>query len=275
MLTLLHASDIHFGKPHDPEAMGAFLSFLGKASPDLIILAGDFTQRAKVREYEEARRFLQSLPDVPVVVTPGNHDVPLYRVFERLFAPLRNYREYISEELDTVTRIPGLTVVSLDSTAPHRTIVNGRLTDSQILYAASAFEESPKGDLRVLVAHHNLIPAPDFEPQQFLPGYQSHLSALGKMKVDLILGGHLHRAFTGNSLDAYPQGLDARSMIIVHSGTATSTRGRARERGRNSLNLIRIREEEIVVSPHLLSREAGEFQPTAVLTYPRIRGTEE
>jgi 3',5'-cyclic AMP phosphodiesterase CpdA len=273
MLTLLHASDIHFGKPHDQGAMEAFLRFLNRASPDLLVLSGDFTQRAKVKEYEAARAFLGGLPDVPVVVTPGNHDVPLYRVFERLFAPHKNYREYISQELDSVTRIEGVTVVSLDSTAPHTAIVNGRLSDRQLLFAADVFSDAPQGDLKVLVAHHNFIPAPDFEPQQYLPGFRRYLSALGKMKVDLFLGGHLHRAFVGSSLDAYPEGRNAHPMVIAHSGTTTSTRGRARERGANSLNLIRIQEGEMVVIPHLLDGRDGEFLPTGSMSFPRAGGS--
>jgi 3',5'-cyclic AMP phosphodiesterase CpdA len=270
MLTLLHASDIHFGKPHDSGAMESFLRFLEDASPDLLVLSGDFTQRAKVREYEAARAFIRGLGDLPVVVTPGNHDVPLYRVFERALAPLRNYREYISQELDQVTRIHGMTVVSLDSTAPHTAIVNGRLSDRQLLFAASAFRDAPEKDLRVLVTHHNFIPAPDFEPQQYLPGFQRYLSAFSRMKVDLILGGHLHRAFVGSSLDAYPQGPGTHPMVIAHSGTTTSTRGRARERGGNSLNLIRVQEGEMVIIPHLLNRRTGEFLPTQSHTFPRV-----
>lgn len=275
MVTLLHASDIHFGKPHDPAAMEALLRFLAAAQPQLLVLSGDLTQRAKIPEYEEARRFLHGLGDLRVVVTPGNHDVPLYRVFERLFAPLRNYRRYISEELDQVTRLPGITVVALDSTAPHRAIVNGHISDPQLLFAAQVFYDAPPGDARILVTHHNFIPAPDFEPQQFLPGYQRHLAALARMKVDLILGGHLHRSYVGSSLDAFPQAPGTRSMVIAHCGTTTSRRGRARERGENSLNLIRVGATEITVSPHLLDRRTGEFRPTGVHTYPRTEWREE
>ena len=107
MLTIAHGSDLHFGKPFNVEASEAFLRSLDALDLDLLVLSGDFTQRAKVREYQEAREFLESLPDVTTVVTPGNHDVPLYRIWERLFFPLRNYRRYISTELDTITRIPG------------------------------------------------------------------------------------------------------------------------------------------------------------------------
>ena len=127
VIKLVHASDVHFGKLHDPGAMEAFLGFLEGTEPDLLVLSGDLTQRAKVEEYQAARDFIQSVGSLPVVVTPGNHDVPLYRVFERLFRPLVNYQSFISRELDTITGIPGAPVVSLNSTSPYRAIVNGRI----------------------------------------------------------------------------------------------------------------------------------------------------
>ncbi|MGD8362096.1 MAG: metallophosphoesterase [Gemmatimonadota bacterium] len=268
-LTLLHASDIHFGKHFDSEAADAFLQFLQALGPDLLVISGDFTQRAKVKEYEEASAFLKNLPPIPVVVTPGNHDVPLYRVWERLFAPHRNYRTHISRELDTVTRVPGAVVVSLDSTAPLTAVVNGRIRDSQLRFAARAFEGAEAEELRVLVAHHNLARAPDYAPEQVLPGHRRYLAAFSRMGVDLILGGHLHRSYLASSLDVFPQPAGVPAMTIVHTGTTTSRRGRARERGQNSLNLIRVSNNEITVAPHHLERESGAFRPSGSYSWPR------
>jgi len=272
MLTILHGSDLHFGKPFDSHVAEVFRETILRLSPDLLVLSGDFTQRAKIREFREAQEFLKSLPDLPLVVTPGNHDVPLYRVWERMFAPLRNYREFISTELDTVTSVSGATVVSLNSTAPLRGIVNGRLEDRQLLFAAQAFNDVPEEDLRVVVLHHHLAPAPDYESDQVLPGFQTCLSAFGKMNVDLILGGHLHRAYIANSLDSYPQENGKPGMIIAHSGTTTSRRGRARERNKNSFNLIGISGDRIVISQHLFVAEEGGFVPVGTHSFPRQTG---
>ena len=269
MLTILHGSDLHFGKPFNAKVAGVFQKAIRDLSPDLLVLSGDFTQRAKVGEYREAREFLRTLPDLPVVVTPGNHDVPLYRVWERLFAPLRNYREFISPELDTVTTVGGATVVSLNTTAPLQAIVNGRLRDRQLLFAADAFHEAPEGVLRVVVLHHHLAPAPDYEPDQVLPGFQRCFDAFSKMKVDLILGGHLHRAYIAHSLDAYPGGSDGHGIVIAHSGTTTSRRGRARERNKNSFNLIGISGGHIVITHYLHVEEGGGFFPVGTHVFPR------
>jgi len=269
MLTLLHASDLHFGKHFDPDAARILVDTLGDLSPDLIVLSGDFTQRAKVREYRMARDFLRSLDPVPVVVTPGNHDVPLYRVWERLLSPHGNYRKFISPELDTVTTVPGATVVALNSTAPWRAIVNGRVRDGQLLFAAGAFEKAPEGDARIVVLHHHLTPAPDYEADQVLPGFQRCLAAFGRMKVDLVLGGHLHRSYVANSLDTLPEEGDVRPIVLAQAGTTTSRRGRARERNKNSFNLIAISGEAIRITHYQLDLSQGGFAPVGIHLFPR------
>ena len=271
-LTVLHGSDLHFGKPHLPEMAEALLERAEEVGPDLVVFSGDFTQRAKVEEYRAARAYLDRFAarvGAPLVVTPGNHDVPLYRVLERISTPFRNYREYIRSELDTVTRIPGLTVVALNSAAPRRAIVNGRILPEQIGFARTAFAEAPPGDLKAVVAHHHLAPAPDHEGDSPLPGARWILDAFKGMGVQLVLGGHLHRAYIGNSLDVYPGADRGRGIIIVQSGTTTSGRGRAREQAKNSFNVIRVSEERVQVVHYMHFQEAGAFQPFSAHTFPR------
>jgi 3',5'-cyclic AMP phosphodiesterase CpdA len=272
MPTIVHGSDLHFGKPFRPEAARAFRRAVEALAPDLLVLSGDFTQRAKVPEYVAAREFLRGFQGVPVVVTPGNHDVPLYRVWERMAAPLRNYRKYISHELDSVTRVAGATVVALNSTAPHSAIVNGRILDRQLRFAAKAFREAPEGEARILVVHHPLAPAPDYESDQILPGFQRCLDAFGAMGVDLILGGHLHRGYVGNSLDVRPGSEGERGIVIVHSGTTTSWRGRARERRKNTFNLVRVEADHVEVTNHIFVEEMDGFIPSTSHRFPRRGG---
>ena len=269
MLTILHGSDLHFGKRFDARIAEVFRDAVRTLMPDLLVLSGDFTQRAKVREYREARAFLKSLPDIPLVVTPGNHDVPLYRIWERLFAPLKNYRAFISPELDTATTIPGVTAVALNTTAPLRAIVNGRLRDRQLLFAAEAFGRAQEGDLRVVVLHHHLAPAPDYESDQVLSGFQRALDAFSKMRVDLILGGHLHRSYVANSVDTYPGKEGEPGIVIAHAGTTTSRRGRARERNKNSFNLIGVAEDHMVITHRVYLEREGGFEPVSAHALPR------
>jgi len=263
MLTILHISDLHFGPPYYPEVGEAVRKFAAELSPDVIVASGDFTQRAQEDQFRAAREYLDSLPSVPVVVTPGNHDVPLYRFAERLLDPYRHYREHISRDLDTVVRIPGAVIVALNSTAPRSAITNGRVSRWQLDFAREAFTSVPDDTVRVLVTHHHLAPPPDWEGAEAMPKAKRALDAFTAMRVDVVLGGHLHRAYIGNSLDVY-SGFDPNhGIIIVQSGTSTSRRGRAREREKNSFNVLRIDSRLIRVTHHMYFDNAGGFIPTS------------
>jgi 3',5'-cyclic AMP phosphodiesterase CpdA len=263
MLTILHISDLHFGPPHHHVVAEALLRQAAEVEPDVIIASGDFTQRAKEEQFQEARAYLDRLPAVPLVVTPGNHDVPLYRIKERLFDPYRYYRRHISEELDTVTRVNGAVIVALNSTAPRMGITNGRVHAWQLRYAAEAFEGTPPETLRMLVAHHHFAPPPDFEGAKPMPKAKRALDAFTAMRVDVILGGHLHRAYIGNSLDVYSGRDREHGIVIAQSGTSTSRRGRAREREKNSFNVLRVDQRIIRVTHYMYFDDADGFLATS------------
>jgi 3',5'-cyclic AMP phosphodiesterase CpdA len=263
MLTLLHISDLHFGPPFHAEVGEALQRFAHSLKPELIVASGDFTQRARAEQFRAAREYLDRLPDVPMVVTPGNHDVPLYRVRERLTAPYRHYRRFIADELDAVTRVPGAVIVALNSTAPRRAITNGRVHRWQLDFARRAFEESDPDSLRIVVAHHHFAPPPDFEGAEAMPKSKRALDAFTEMRVDVILGGHLHRAYIGNSLDVYAGSDREHGITIVQSGTSTSRRGRAREREKNSFNVLRLDRRTIRVTHHMYFDDAGGFLPVS------------
>jgi 3',5'-cyclic AMP phosphodiesterase CpdA len=257
VLTVLHASDLHFGRHFQPSRAEALLASILEIQPDLLVFSGDFTQRAKVREYKEARAFLDRLPDIPLVVTPGNHDVPLYRVWERVFAPLSNYRRYIHDVLDSVVRIPGATVVALNSTAPLGAITNGRLTGAQLRMVAEAFEGAPEHDLRILVTHHHFISPQDAVRDRPMRGARRLVFELERLGTDLVFGGHIHRSYALQSTDMIPGGAGRHPVLFVQSGTTTSARGRGAEGKRNTLNIVRVSATETDVT-HRAFDEAEE-----------------
>jgi 3',5'-cyclic AMP phosphodiesterase CpdA len=263
MLTILHISDLHFGPPFHPEVGEALLRLAGEMSPDVVIASGDFTQRAKEEQFRDAREYLDRLPAVPLVVTPGNHDVPLYRIRERLFDPYRYYRKHIAEELDSVTRVDGAVIVALNSTAPRMVITNGRVHEWQLRYAEEAFEGTPPEMLRLVVSHHHFAPPPDFEGAKPMPKAKRALDAFTAMRVDVLLGGHLHRAYIGNSLDVYSGRDREHGIVIAQSGTSTSRRGRAREREKNSFNLLRVDQKTIRVTHYMFFDDADGFLATS------------
>ena len=263
MITLLHISDLHFGPPFQERVGESLQRFAHTLAPDAIVASGDFTQRARPEQFEAARAYLDRLPSVPIVVTPGNHDVPLYRLRERVFDPYALYREHILPELDTVTRIPGAVIVALNSTAPLTATVNGRIHRWQIDYAREAFREAQDEDARIIVSHHHFAPPPDWDQVAVMPKAKRALDAFTSCKVDMIMGGHLHRAYIGNSLDVYSGADREHGIVIVQSGTSTSRRGRAREREKNSLNVVRVDARNIRVTHYMYFDDVQDFVPTS------------
>ena len=269
MLTLFHISDLHFGPPYVRRVGDALLQAAEAVDPDIVVASGDFTQRAKEEQFQEARHFLDGLPSVPTAVVPGNHDVPMYRVLERIFSPYRLYRRYISEELDQVIRTDKALIVALNSTSPLRALTNGRIGTRQLEFTRRAFEEAPEDLVRIVVAHHHFAPAPDYEGGQVMPRAKRAIDVFTQLKVDLILGGHLHRAYIGNSLDLYP-GLDRdHGITIVQSGTSTSRRGRVREREKNSFNVVRVTDEVVRITHYMYFDDTGGFASVSRHIFPR------
>jgi 3',5'-cyclic AMP phosphodiesterase CpdA len=129
MRRIVHLSDIHFGRV-DYAIAGRVLDKVGELAPDLVVVSGDLTQRAKSAEFIEAKKFLDALPH-PQIVVPGNHDVPLYNVFARFVTPLEKYRKYITDDLAPWYSDREMAVAGVN-TARSLTIKGGRINEEQI-----------------------------------------------------------------------------------------------------------------------------------------------
>ncbi len=266
-LKILHASDVQFGRPYRPDSADALVALAHELSPDVVVVAGDLTQRAKVAEFVGVRRLLGRLPAVPCIVTPGNHDVPLYRFWERAFNTYRNWRRAMGPDLDTVTRMEGATIVALNSSAPRRAIVSGRIDRGQLDFARRSFETTPTTDARVVVIHHHFVATPDREGGRVLPGGARVLGELERLGVHLVLGGHVHQTHLSTSRSLVPGA--GRGIPLVACGTTTSRRGRGPEAGHNTLNVVTLGERVIEVVPHRLDPEAGAFRSLDPSSFPR------
>ena len=262
-VTLLHISDLHFGKHFLPEVGEALRAKAQALAPNAIVVSGDLTQRAKPHEFADARAFLDSLPKVPQVVVPGNHDVPLYRIWERFFQPHALYQQYCNNELDTVLKSEALIIVGLNSTNPYRAVKGGRLSSAQLEFCEHAFANAPLQTQRVVALHHHLIPAPTFERTAPMPQAKRALEVFTRLKVDLIMAGHLHRAYIGNSLDVYSGKRRDHGIIIVQCGTSTSRRGRGLEREKNTFNWLQLSSDSIEVTHYVYFSNSNDFAPVS------------
>ena len=266
---ILHISDLHFGPPFVTEVAEALLQTIPTLSPDAIVVSGDLTQRAKRHQFEDARRFFDRMSDFPLLIIPGNHDVALWRVFERFVRPHALYREIISPDLNPVLEVGNAVLVGLDSTAPRRSISNGRLDRPQLEHSERVFAGLPDDKVRIVVAHHQFAPGHDRVFDVSMPGARRAIDYFVEQKVEMILGGHLHRSYIGNSLDFFPGHHRDRGVIIVQCGTTTSSRGKGRERNENTFNLIETGSKTITVTHYLYFEEVGRFSPLSRHSFPR------
>ena len=227
-----------------PAASRALLELARERRPDLVVISGDLTQRAKPREFRQAREFAARL-ERPWIAVPGNHDVPMYRFWERLLIPYGAYRAHFHAELEPVWQDDALFVVGVNS-AHGLTIDEGRVRRSRLRRLARQLDGAPPGATRVVVIHHLLIPPPLPGKQQVLRNAGATVEVLAEAGVDLVLSGHHHRSFFGYGQDLYPVG--GRPLPLVYAGTGSSSRGRGVEAGVCACNWVEIHGAEIRLS---------------------------
>lgn len=243
MRTLVHLSDLHFGRI-DPVVVDVVRDTVKAIAPDLIAVSGDFTQRARSRQFSEARAFLDSLPR-PHLIVPGNHDVPLHNVFARFFNPLGGYRHHMTDDLQPHYMDHELVVIGTDTTRSF-TIGGGGIRRRELRRIRGLLKDADSSAVTVLVAHH-----PFDEPHagaafgRARPGAEA-VEQLACEGIDVFLTGHLHVTFAGPTAKRY--NVRGRSAIVVEAGTATSTRVRGEP---NAFNVLRIERHAIVVE-HLV-----------------------
>jgi len=264
MARLIHLSDLHFGA-HDPRLVESVAERIDEDRPDLVVISGDFTQRARTEQFEEACRFLERLREAghEVLGVPGNHDVPLYDVLRRFLSPLTRYKRYIDETLCPYHEVAGVAVLGIN-TARSFTFKDGRVSHEQMRFIRETFARSDPNALRVLVTHHPLFALPVGETgdvERAAGRSELALDAAAEAGVDLLLAGHHHATSTHSARDLATR---AGPALVVQAGTATSVRLRDEEQ---SFNRIDIEGDSVTLTVQRWSE--GGFQPAAAQTYRR------
>ena len=226
MRTLVHLSDLHFGRV-DRAVADALADLLRRLNPDVVAVSGDFTQRARRSQFREARAFLDSLPR-PQIVVPGNHDIPLYNLFARFFSPLGGYRRHITSDLQPLHADAELAVLGMNTTQPasHK---GGAIQPEDLHRICGVLSGLGDHVVKVVVGHHPFDDA-------------AAVAQLVKAGADVFLTGHLHVTYTGHTAERYDAA--GRSAIVVEAGTATSTRMRGEA---NAFNLLHLDRDHVVV----------------------------
>lgn len=251
MKTIVHLSDLHFGRA-DPELLGPLIEHVRGAAPDLVVVSGDLTQRARDREFREARAFLDALPS-PRLVVPGNHDVPLYNPVARLLFGLRGYRRHIAAEVAPFYRNDECAVLGVN-TARSLTVKDGRISSGQLRAIERVFRGVPPEVTKVLVTHHPFDLPPRSHHDRVVGGARRAIEALAELGVDVVLSGHAHQAHAGHSATRFRAA--HRAILLVQAGTATSTRVREEP---NSWNIVRLDGGGVRVERQAWSGALGRF----------------
>jgi 3',5'-cyclic AMP phosphodiesterase CpdA len=260
MTRIAHLSDLHFGA-HDQRLVGAVKSDLDRLKPDLVVISGDFTQRARTEQFREACKFLEALREHghEVLGVPGNHDVPLYDVLRRFLSPLARYRRFIDETLCPFVEMPGIAVIGVN-TARSLTFKDGRINKDQVAFIREAFSRTPSEAMRVLVTHHPLFAMEVAgEAERAIGRHELALDVVEECGVNMVLAGHHHHA---SSHDASELVTRSGGVLVVQAGTATSTRVREQEQ---SFNVIDIGDGAATVAVHAWNGE--QFRPGSPRRY--------
>lgn len=247
MRTIVHLSDIHFGRV-DESIIEPLIQTINDVKPDVVAISGDLTQRARTKEFEAARAFLDALPK-PQIVVPGNHDIPLHNVFSRFGRALDKYRKYITDDLRPFYADEEIAVLGVN-TARSLTIKGGRISKEQVAWLREKLCAIDPGITKIVVTHHPFDVPEGFGERDLVGRARMAVDALAECGADIFLAGHLHVSHTGHTATRYKVG--GRSAIVVQAGTAASTRGRGEA---NSFNVVRVSRPDVVI-------ERLEWQPS-------------
>jgi len=264
MKKIVHLSDLHFGRV-DAALVEPLVSAVAGAAPDMVVVSGDLTQRARESQFREARAFLDSLPR-PQVVVPGNHDVPLYDVVSRFGRPLEKFRRFISDDPEPFYEDEEMVVAGVN-TARSLTRKFGRVNSRQVARLREHLCGHGEGVLKVVVTHHPFDLPPGHDEREIVGRARMAMEAFAHCGADLLLAGHLHVGHTGHTAERYKIG--GHSALFVQAGTATSTRTRAEA---NSFNVIRLKHPHVQIERHTWQQAARAFRPGPAETFRQTPG---
>jgi 3',5'-cyclic AMP phosphodiesterase CpdA len=189
-IRLLHISDLHAGSVEESQVERGLEPLIERVAPQLIVVTGDLAHRGRRREHERAAAFLRALGR-PLLVIPGNHDIP-YTFPARFTRPWAEF-ERLWETVEPEFRSEEVVVIGLNSVRPWRH-QSGGIRAPQIARAAQLLAEAPEGALRVVALHHHLIGAPWRSRKKPVAKRSAVLAGLVDAGAELILAGHIHQA---------------------------------------------------------------------------------
>lgn len=236
---LFHVSDLHFGT-EDPVALAWFASAVAADMPDAVIMTGDLTAAARRREFTAACRYLAGL-GVPVTVELGNHDMPVFNLFERFADPYRRFTK-LQRAVERPMALAGVSIIPLRTATRaqlRRNWAEGVVRPHRLAETLALLDAAPRDNLRIIACHH---PLSGSAKRHSTRGGAAALAVLAARGADVVLSGHTHEPFD----DVWSGG--ERPVRLIGAGTL-SERVRV---SRPSFNLLTVDEGSLSVVARIM-----------------------
>lgn len=254
MRTIIHISDMHFGKISD-KITGCLLSAFSEINADLVVFSGDLTQRAKSSEFTAAKAFLSDLQknEIQSFVIPGNHDIePMFKPVKRLKSPYEKYKKYISENIEPTYLDDEIAIASINTVRPSN-IKNGNINATQIERVKNWFDTIPENIKKIIVTHHPFDLPITKKVRKLISARHQVIEKFSKNQVALYLSGHYHES--SSVITSHRYNVKNYSAIAVQAGTLSN-----RERGEGqTFNVVQIDNTKIEISTYLWNMKELKF----------------
>jgi 3',5'-cyclic AMP phosphodiesterase CpdA len=233
MSVVLQVSDAHFGK-EKPAVVEALVALSRELAPNLLVVSGDITQRARTYQFERAAAFVKRLSVPRVLSIAGNHDIPLFDLVTRFRDPYGGYSRAFGTELEPKDETPDCLVLTVKTTRRSRH-TDGEVSEEQRARVTAELRRAKPDQVRVVITHHPLAVPRAAEVHNVAHGSDAAIRAWAEAGADILLAGHIHLPFV---LPLHESRALPRALWAVNAGTAVSTRTRF-DAG-NSVNVLRI-----------------------------------
>lgn len=255
MTVVLQISDTHFGTER-PVAIVALQRLSAELRPDLLLVTGDITQRARPDQFARAKACFDSLGVPRQLIIPGNHDIPLFDVFARAFHPYGRYAKVFGSALEGEFESEDLLVIGINTTRRYRH-KNGEVSEAQIERVAERLARARPQQVRIVAVHQPVAVTQPDDVKNLLRGHERAVRRWSVAGVDAVVGGHIHLPYVLPLRDTWPD--LPRTVSAVQAGTAVSHRLRGGIS--NSVNVIRTTTgPDAVVERWDLDEAAGRFR---------------
>ncbi len=234
MTTLIQVSDPHFGT-EQPDVVAALQRLVRHLEPDILILSGDITQRARRWQFQAAQKFVASLGIPNRLILPGNHDIPLFNLAARVLHPYRNYQQSFGLQLEPHFENAGIHIIGVNATRWWRH-TDGQLGRGQIERVSALLRNARADQVRLVVTHQPLHVPTAAEEHDLAHGADAAIRAWSKAGADIVMGGHIHLPYV-RPVHEYRSDL-SRRLWCVQAGTAVSSR--VRRGAPNSVHVLHV-----------------------------------